>query len=133
MTEQDIVDAFNARLAQLPGLGDVAWEGIAYQPKPGTPYLRAVCSGYSKRRVGAGVLGNDQVDGSFTITVVRPADEGRQPAGLQAAQIQAFFAPDVAMTAAGQPLVLLESSEGTADYSGSWVSIPVTVVFTASS
>lgn len=132
MTAQDILDAFNARLQTFPGLPDVAWEGEAYEPLAGRPYLSPRLSSYVGTGVGAGTGGTEQHDGTYTITVRRPADEGRAPAGQMAAALKAYFARDKALfTAAGLPVVLMQSTEQPATYYGNWVSIPVVVTFSA--
>lgn len=132
MTQQDIVDALNGRLEQFPGLGDVSWEGEAYEPQNGRPYLRAELSSYVETGVGAGIQGAAQFDGTYKVTVRRPADEGRRPAGQVAAALKQHFGRGAVVNAAdGTPIILLQASEGVATYYGNWVSLPVTVTFTA--
>lgn len=132
MTQQDIIDAFHARLALFPGLPDVAWEGgAAYEPIVGTPFFSPKLSSYQRRNIGAGVLGAYDINGTWTVVVKRSADEGRQPAGQQAAQLVSFFDRGQPMIAGGTPLVLLDASEQPASYFGGWVAIPVVVTFTA--
>ncbi len=133
MTQQDILDAMNARLALFPGIGDVAWEGEVYEPKNGVPYLKPVLSSYTKTGVGAGIEGAANHDGTYTISVRRPADEGRMLAGQVAGALVAHFGRGAVVTAAGLPVILLQSSDGVSQSYGNWLTIPVTVTFTATS
>lgn len=133
MEQQDIVDALNARLMALPGLGDVAWEGIAYEPRPGTPYLSPKLSSYTRTGVGTGLEGSTDHSGTYTVTLRAPAIEGRQPTGQMAGRIMRHFGRGGRVVGpTGQPIILLQASEQVASYFGEWVSIPVVVTFVAS-
>lgn len=132
MVEQDIVDALNARLMLFPGGLDIAWEGIVYEPLVGRPYLTAKLSSYLRTGVGAGLQGAADHNGTFTVTIRRPAIEGRQPAGQTAGRLIGHFGRGGRVFGPlGEAIVLLQASEGPALYFGDWVSIPVTVTFIA--
>ncbi len=133
MTGQDIADALNARLALFPGGAEVAWEGISYEPRIGVPYLITKLSSYLKTGVGAGINGAADHSGTWTVTVRRPAIEGRQPAGQVAGQLVDFFGRGAVLKGPkGENIILLQTSDGPALYFGDWVSVPVTVTFVAS-
>lgn len=132
MNQQSILDAMNARLQMFPGVGDVSWEGETYEPINGRPYLRAEMSSYTRTGIAAGIDGAAQHDGTYKVTVRRPADESRMPAGQVAAALVKHFGRGAAVnTADNEPVILLQSSEGIATYYGNWLSLPVTVTFTA--
>ena len=131
MIQQDVVDALNERLAAFPDAPEIAWEDSGYEVRDGVAYLSPRLSSYTSYVVGGGVDGATQVDGTYTVVVRRPADEGRQPAGHLAGAIEGWFGRGVPIVAAGVPVILSQATELAATISGNWISIPVQVTFTA--
>ncbi len=128
--QQTIKAALEAHLQAFPLAIDIAWR--QYEPKAGVAYLSPKLSSCQRTTVGAGVDGTALYNGTYTISVRRPADEGTAAAGqIAAALLQHFARGQVVTTAEGTPVILLDASEQPDNEYGNWVTIPVVVIFTA--
>ncbi len=107
---------------------DIAWEGVAYDPQTGRPYLRVSLSGYNRTPQGPGSNTIFLEMGVYSVTVVWPVGEGKAPLLAEADKIRAMFPRNLSLTLSGQaPLVVQATSLGPAFNSGDWLNVPVTV------
>jgi hypothetical protein len=115
--------AFSAK-----GMGDIAWEGVPYQPNEGRGYIAARMPAYARQPLGVGADCVVQESGTYQITVNRPTTEGDDFAGSLAERLVAWFARGTILVAGtGQSLVIENASEMPAQPTGNWLSVPVVV------
>lgn len=130
LNQNDILNALDTRLQSFATSIDVAWDD--YEPKIGTPYLARRLSSCQRRTIGAGIDGQAQYDGTYTVIVRRPAEEGNNPAGQTAAALVAYFARGaVVATADGVPVILVDATEQPPYPTTPWINVPVVVQFVA--
>jgi hypothetical protein len=127
MSLAPIQAALDARLQALTGI-DIAWQGTAYQPATGRPFLMVRMSGRNRRPMGAGPIAAHIWEGFYQINVMWPAGEGTQPALVQADALVAHFPRALTLTTTAGSRVVIENTTVQPDYdAGDWVSVPVLI------
>ena len=133
MTLLTIQAALDAKLESLSGFGDIVTEGMPYTPQRNRPYIYARIASYSESPMGLGPDTPLQIDGTYQMTINRPATEGRAAARQIATILCAVFARRVAIiTQDGVSVSLMSASEMPAIDNGDWQSVPVVVRLFAS-
>lgn len=107
---------------------DVAWEGTAYLPQTGRPYLRVDLSAYTRVPGGTGQQVVFIERGTYTVAVMWPSGSGKAAPVAEADRIKSIFPRALSLPLSGQaPLVVQDASLAPANVSGDWLSVPVTV------
>jgi hypothetical protein len=107
---------------------DIAWEGDAYAPQTGRPYLQIELSAYTRVPGGSGQQVVFIERGTYTISVVWPTGSGKGAALAEGDKIKALFPRALSLALAGQaPLVVQDASLAPAVSDGSWLRVPVSV------
>ena len=130
MSYQNISDAFDARIGGVTQI-DLQYEGVAYTPVTGRPYLSARLLAYTRTNAGFGPDCVMSETGSYQISVNWPSGEGRPAAGAVADQIVAAFPRALALQAGAQVVSILYTSAAPSIQSGDWLTIPVVVSWMA--
>lgn len=131
MSYQLISDAFDARLGAVTQL-DVQYEGVAYTPVTGRPYLAARLLAYSRTNAGFGPDSVMTETGSYQISVNWPTGEGRPPAAAVADLLVAAFPRALSLQAGTQVISILYTSAAPTILSGDWMTIPVVISWMSS-
>lgn len=90
--------AFENRVQMLAGEPNVQWEGQAYEPKTGVPWISVQMVARDVTPMGAFKTTPHMWRGTLNINVKHPADEGLRAAYARAMKIRDFFprgCPDV--------------------------------------
>ncbi|RVT96241.1 hypothetical protein EOD42_14105 [Rhodovarius crocodyli] len=91
--------AFENRVKLLANEPLVQWEGMAFEPRTGKPWISTRMTGRDVSPMGSFQVTPHLWRGSYTILVKHPADEGLRPAYSRALAIRDFFprgSPDIA-------------------------------------
>lgn len=127
----DLIEtALNAKLAALGAAitGEIAWEGRAYSPKPGTAYTTSKLMA-QRQPLGAGPVTAHLWSGRFLLTAVQPAIDGKPAATLRALAVMRAW-PRASVLIQGAARVVIESADMQPSFtSGDWITTPVSVPF----
>jgi hypothetical protein len=134
ITRENVNAAFDTLLKSINGIGDVHLDdGSIYYPDQSTPYVVGRLSAYQRKALGVGANTLMGITGNYTISVMRPAIEGRAAAGLIAGQLVAIFARGVTLaTGTTQTVTILNTSEQPAQNHADWINLPIVVDFIGS-
>lgn len=128
MAYNSIASALDSFLLTFPGNYTIVLEDHIFIPDSRTPYLAAKLSAYTRVNAGFGANSIMQENGFYTITVNRPAVEGRGAAGRMADALVDFFARGTVLaTGTGQSLQILYASAQPSQSHGDWLTLPVVV------
>ncbi|WP_029313213.1 phage tail terminator-like protein [Acidiphilium angustum] len=128
MSYDAVNSALDAYLQNFLNVMDVAWEGTAYTPQAGRPYLSPRLAAYTRTPAGLGE-GTLMVEtGSYAINVNWPVGQGKAPPSLTASALVAYFNRHVTLTlSTGRTLTIEGSSAMPASEANGWLTVPVMV------
>lgn len=107
--------------------GTIAWEGVAFAPVKGTPYMATSIASRAAQTLGIGPFVPRFWSGVYSILVSHPSGEGLGPAYEEADRVLRHFPRGLSMTSGGL-VVTVESATVRPSYSASdWVNVPVQV------
>lgn len=125
----DIRRAIEVRMASLPGSVKCAFEGEAYSPNVGTPWMEAFLLPATPQNRTMGAQGVVLEQGIFQVTVRYPTDTGTKDITTQAEAIRSHFPRGTSLSAGTETVVIantpaLSQVRNEADWQAIVVSIP---------
>lgn len=132
--ESELRQAIEERLAVLPGLPPVAWEGIDFD-QDGDTYFKADYLPAESIAVGINVGGSDVLAGIFQITVCTPKGNGWGEASGWVDTLRGHFARGTVLTAGGTRVAIhkvwsnspILSTSGNTGAGDNYFRIPVSI------
>lgn len=126
---KNLRSAIRDKLLTQTGLPAQAWEGRAYQPVKGTPYVsesvRAISS--EVRAIGLGGTIAHRITANFTFHY--PAGKGTSPVETMAGNVMALFRPGTILSYGDDSAVVQQAERTSVSQEADWISI--TVIITA--
>lgn len=136
-----VTEAAGTRSLTVGLPADRAWENIAFEPTPGSPYVVEQYVPGASRQLSVGPLGTLQADVIYVLQVYTPADLGIGAPSKYADALITLFAPRVALTLTNGDKVRVRTDTG--PFRGQllqrepgWATVPVSFpmrAFTANS
>jgi len=121
----EIQTALDGRLATFGG--EIAWEGVPYFPKVGTPYVASQVAGRGAIQAGVGPNSPRFWTGFYRLLVAYPTGEGLGPAYVMADALMALFPRGLTLTVGSSTMQVERSFTESAYSAADWINVPVTV------
>lgn len=126
----DLRSALRANLLTVSGLPPVAWQNRAFEPTPGSPWLRETLlpAGANLASI-AGVITEALLreDGIYQITVFYPAGGDLKAAESLVDSIRSAFRPGIVVTHGGIAAVCTRAEVARAVQEPDWYGIPISI------
>jgi Bacteriophage related domain of unknown function len=128
----EILRALETRLATIPGLPDIAWPNIAYEPSPTKLYLRPNNLPVKPLPIGLADADDIRRDGLFQVDVFAPKNKGSKTAMDMAEAVNTLFSKGtVITTTSGYKIKITSVAVEEGQVAGSHFAVPVLVQYVA--
>ncbi|NAZ37149.1 phage tail terminator-like protein [Rubellimicrobium sp. CFH 75288] len=128
----DLRAAVRARILGTPGLPPVvSWEGIAFTPATGTPWLRERLAPIASQVLGLGVGGTIVHRVVANLTLFYPSGRGTVEIETAAGLLLAAFAPSTSLVHGTTAARVAQAERAPLQHEPSWVSCPVAITILA--
>lgn len=121
--------AFRQKLLTQSGLPAQAWEGKAYQPVKGTPYVSESVRAISSEVRALGLGGTIAHTVTCNLTFHYPAGRGTKDAETMVGNVMALFRPGTTLVYGGNSAIVQQTERTAISQEPDWLS--VTVIITA--
>lgn len=123
----DIQNALASKLNTLPGLPDVAWSNVKYDPIEGTEYIEETVLPSDTEQAGMGLSGVNEDLGTYQINIRTPKNQGRARSNELADSIADHFSRGTTLTSGSVSLRLNAPSIGVGTAEDVFYMVPVRI------
>lgn len=121
--------AVRERLVSLAGMPVVAWEGRAFQPVKGTPYISESVRAVSSTVRALGVGGNIAHTVTASFRLHYPAGKGTQAIDATAGALLAHFRPGTVLAYSADSAVVQQAERTGNEIEPDWINATVIITF----
>lgn len=122
--------ALRERLLAMTGLPDVAWEGKAYAPVVGKPYISESMRAVSSLVAAPGRGGYRAHTVTFNLMLHYPANKGTVPIETMAGLLLQHFSPGSTVSYQSVSVVIQNSEKRALLQEPDWIACPVIITMT---
>ena len=127
LAKTTVAEAAGASVDLFVGLPAVAWEGRAYSPVVGTPFLREQLNPLPTYIVGFGAGGLERHPALYLLDLLYPFGFGPSAAEAMAGTLRQLFPPGLVLTADGQQVRVAQASRSALRPEADWMLLPLTI------
>lgn len=124
---QDIRGMLQSRLASVPGVPAIAYEGIPYTPVPGTPFCEPTFLPANGRPATMGDGHLVRHEGSFEVVLAYPTGSGTGTGEAMADTIKSYFKASDVLTLNGNNLRFRYAERRPVIEQTDWYRVPVSI------